>query len=689
MAYDSATMREYMRAYRASGKDKWTISHEGNYRKDLPFVGIDGEGGTIAETGYHAYFLLSVGHAKLTPRSGEVRLRTVDVLRFLAELPRDSIYVGYFFDYDVTKILEDIPFDKLARLMFRSKRTRKDGKGIFPIDFAGFELDYLPRKEFKIRRKGEKSWLVINDVGSFFQCRFVEALEKWGIGTPEERELIARGKEARGSFDYADIEEIAEYNAMEIKLLQELMDSFRNACHNVGLLPKRWQGPGLLAESMFAKYRVPFSREVSMFKDERFTNLLTFASNAFYGGRPEISTIGPVPLPVWQWDINSAYPYAMQFVPCLIHGQWRNLNGIEYAAYKERYPESIALLYGAYSYESLGQRNPPQFFGFPFRSKQGTITYPACGKGWYWSFEAESAIHQTFHVDSAWLYEWTCDCKPLGFTGSVYEQRKRMGKDGPGIVLKLALNSLYGKTVQSIGMPKYSNPIWGSFITAYCRKMIQDFIHASPMCKAGRCGQDVLMIATDSVCTTTDRTDMEAGEGLGEWSCESHPNGMFFVQPGLYFGTSGKAAKTRGVPRSAIEDREQDFRNAFEAMAVSRNLSDGDVWVSQQMFCGIRYSLHRRNSKLLGQWIEFQNPETGETGKRISFDWSTKRAPFPVLDPIPFIRPWLTTLPPWGDTSLETTPYGKDIGGFKIQELRSLFEAQPDWGEDVASGFVG
>lgn len=683
VGYGKEDMREYMRAYRAQGRDNSLlkrINATGNYLQNLPFIGIDGEGGNL-ENGYHAYFLLSIGNSKLLPRSGDTRLRTVDVLRYLSELPRDSIYVGYYFDYDVTKILEDLPFAKLLKLMVRSKRARKNGKGLFPVEYAGYELDYLPRKEFKCRKIGTKNWTVINDVGSFFQCRFVEAIAKWDVGTAAERAMIGAGKDARGTFQYADIEDIAAYNALEIKLLQELMEKFRQACNDAGIVPRRWQGPGLLAEALFAANHVPASRDVSLFRDDRFTGLMDFARNAFYGGRPEIGVLGDYNRPVWQYDKNSAYPHAMLSVPCLVHGGWKHVTG------SIPVPDGYALCYGRFQYNG-DSVNPPQYFGLPFRSKKGTITFPASGIGWYWNFEIRSAKHQSFAIEEAWIYDKRCDCRPLVFTERVYRERKRMGKDGPGIVLKLALNSLYGKTVQSIGMPKYANPIWGSFITAHCRTAIQDFIHGSPLCAEGHCGQDVLMIATDSVCSTRERPDVTVGSELGEWSCEEHPSGMFLVQPGLYFGTSGKPPKTRGVPRSAVEEKEGEFRTAFARMCESRNLSAGDVWVSQKMFCGIRYALHRNNQKLLGQWIEFTDPENGTEGKRISFDWQTKRAGFPVLDAIPGLRPWLTTLPQWGDPDLVTVPYGKDIGGFRISQIRDLFEAQPDWGEDILSGYA-
>jgi hypothetical protein len=678
---ESRSSREYMREYMRQYRTK-------HPRGNKPFVGIDGEGGNV-ESGYHAYFLLRAGDRSLLPSGGNVRLTTEQCLDFISQLPTDRIYVGYFFDYDVTKILEDLGWTKLERLMDRGKRRRLTGNGVFPVDYRGFELDYLPRKEFKVR-KAPSPWVVINDVGSFFQCRFVEALQKWGIGTETQRRNIGIGKEGRGSFQYSNIDEIAEYNALEIDLLQELMEKFRTACEKVGYVPARWQGPGLLAEAMFAKHGVKKTAQVPLLNDPKYTGLLEFGRKAYYGGRTEIMAVGSVERPVYQYDINSAYPYAMLSAPCLEHGEWRHSKhrlGVPLR------PDVLSLVFGSFvAHPKTDQRRQPMWFGLPLRTREGTIVFPGNGRGWYWSFEARAAIHQDFFVEEEWEYVRTCDCSPLGYVEDIYAQRQAMGKDDAGTVLKLGLNSKYGKTVQSIGQPKYANPIWGSYFTAYCRAMIQDFQHSSKYCREeGRwCGKDILMVATDSLVTFDKRDDIQSSKELGGWSVEEHSRGMFIVQPGLYFGSSGKPTKTRGVPRSVIDEKEREFRDAFRNMVRSHDLRDGDVSVPQTMFVGIRYALHRHNLKLLGQWIEFKDPETGATGKTIKFDWRSKRRAWPVLTPDPALHSYIETFPLQGNPLMETIPYSKDIGGLALrEELRKIFEDQPDWVPQIEPGILG
>jgi hypothetical protein len=656
-----------------------------------PFLAIDGEGGNL-DNGYHAYFLLRAGDECLrADQFGQTRLTTVQCLDFLCRLPDDVIVVGYFLDYDVTKWLEDLPWEKLNRLINRKLRRREDGKGSFPVSYSGFEIDYLPKKEFKVRRRtgsrvdeetGETKpvygpWKIVNDVGSFFQCRFVESLERWKIGSEEQRQQVEEGKEARAEFTPEGVTFIDSYNMLEIELLQKLMEKFRDACFIAGYMPRKWQGPGQLAEAAFRRYDVPVSADVPVLNDSAYTDLLLFAGNAFYGGRPELSVVGPVDRKIWQWDINSAYPFAMKYVPCLIHGVWKKGKVCKKASFERR--DGYAICFGSFEGRE-GDEHKTLWYGLPFRDEHGSICYPQRGKGWYWNFEIEAAKHQTFSVEECWQYERRCDCVPLEFVEDVYEERLRIGKDSSGHILKLLLNSLYGKCAQSVGKPKYANPIWASFITAVCRSMVQEFIHRSPLCAKGRCGTDVVMVATDSVSTWTPREDMADSRELGSWSVELHPDGMLLVQPGLYFGSSGKRAKTRGVPLSAMEGKEGEFKAAFERMCQTRTMEDGDVYVPQRMFVGIRYALHRRNLKLLGQWIEFgEEKADGKKGKRISFDWKTKRrsdyAAMPGLG-----QTYVQTFPKIGDIDVCTTPYSKDIGGLQEREqIRSWFEATPDW----------
>lgn len=651
------------------------------YSDERPFTGVDGEGGTVPGAD-HAYFLLRAGEEAVSSESG---LDSWTCLDFLSSLPPRPIYVAFFFDYDVTKICEDLGWAKIWRLIHREERmpTRSHWGGggrPFPVDVHGgeFQIDYLPRKFFKVRKRVHKDvhtpWITINDTGTFFQCPFVDFLDRWDIGTPEQRAAIRKGKEHRNAFDIAELEDIDRYNHLECRLLADGMEKFRATCKRSGYVPRAWQGPGQIAEAVFRARGIPKSKNVPMLKDARNERLLMFAANSFYGGRPEITRIGPVPGPVWQTDINSAYPYAMLSVPCLIHGEWRH----ETSPARRVLTEDHALVYG--HFERKGSSRP-RLFGLPMRRRDGSIYYPGSGRGWYWTMEIAAATHQVFTPEEAFTYRRQCECTPFGYIPDLYAMRLRLGKDALGLYLKLVLNSGFGKRCQSIGNPQYANPIDASYITAHTRTRIQHIIHSLPAHQRGECGRDVLMVATDAVFTTAPVPELPTTD-LGGLSVDEHPDGIFLIQPGLYFRGDGKKPKTRGVPRTAVAEREKEFLAAWKRMCETGKENDGCVDIPVNVFIGLRQALHRNNLDLAGKWIEYKE-DGSPNGKRIGFEWRTKRA---TLMPPVVGYGAAETFPYEGDVNTETVPYDREIGRWR-EALRLPFEDQPDWATIIGGDF--
>lgn len=632
------------------------------------FIGADGEGGTI--DGKHEYLLFRVGHETLN--TGKP-LRINECLEFIANLDPNPIYVGYYFDYDVTMILRDMPAERIERLLAREKRTTPGYVNPAPIDYGPYQIDYMAHKEFKVRRKGapcprcnatghiehddesydcimcngsghtgHSKWVVISDVGSFFQCSFVAALEKWEIGTTEDRRIIAEGKEKRA--DFVELTEESDvYNAKEIELLEQLMEAFRKVCQDIGYVPNKWQGPGYVTSKMLERNGVPKTRTLD------FNPRLAKAAQAsFYGGRFETTAFGTVQGPVYQYDINSAYPYALTQLPCLRHGQWRRTDSPR--------PGSLYLAHIHYS-----PKEKASLYGFPNRTKQGSISFPESGSGWYWSPEIESAIHQKIIIDDGFEYERECECEPFDFIPDVYAERLRIGKTAKGIVLKLALNSLYGKMCQSIGSAPYANPIYAGLITSITRAQLMSLAHSGP-----RCCADVYMLATDGVFCGKPRT-IEPNKQLGGWDLETHPEGMFIIQPGLYFTSDNVQPKTRGVPRRLIVEYADQFRQNF-------NIAIADGWpepviVPLISFIGLRLAIARNKPELAGQWM--QNP------RRIAFAVESKRK----ADKWQFDKQGNHRTEPL-EGGEETVPYSKDIG--KLLERRALeYSDNPDW-TDIA-----
>lgn len=624
-----------------------------------PFCGVDGEGGDV--NGRHEYLLLRAGEFCL--ETGEP-LTWLECLAFLADLPKDRIYVSFFFDYDVTMMMRGADPERVARLLDTDcRRIPSKPCSSFPVDFGSFQVDYMPHKEFRVRRRlGPKKygqWTIVHDTGSFFQSAFTKALRKWFADEPELTPVIdkiAEGKEQRNEFGEVTEYE-REYNKLEILMLERLMEKFRDLCTELGIRPTKWQGPGNLVSAVFKRAGLPRNSDISLFTD--MPELAAMANSAYYGGRFEVSTFGKIEGPVYQYDINSAYANTYRTLPCLVHGEWRRIRPNQMGR-----RGSLRLL--DVTFDHRGSQ-ATHWGTLPIRTKQGSIIFPVQGRGRYWSTEIDVSEKYGVRITShgGWEYIQNCDCEYFDFVYDLYDKRVELGKDVQGLPIKIVLASIYGKLAQSVGCAPYSNPIWSGLIVSTVRAQLVDAALAN-----GNGGKDVLMLATDGLFCTEPR-ELPTGKQLGQWDITVH-NEMFIVQSGVYFlpgDDKSKLTKTRGVPQSKVIAHEQDFRRVWNEYLAGGDLLP--VTVQLRNFVGLRLALARNRFGTAGEWQE--------TTKSVSFDWSSKRV-FRAVE-----GQAVTTDMIAGSPELTSVGYSRIIGG--INAARALarleFDDQPDWGDCV------
>ena len=610
-----------------------------------PFVGVDGEGSGVDKHGRQQYRLLRAGEFELYADGAP--LSTLDCLEFLTGLDADAaIYVGFFFDYDTTMILRDLNQERRARLF-------SDGKfdnGISPYtDYRQFQIDYMPRKYLRVRRRTDQGWsraITINDTGGFFQCSFVQALTDWNIGTPEQRAAIQAMKEQRDQFAEIDQRE-RDYNRQECELLAELMEALRAACLAVGYVPHNWQGAGYLASAMLKKHSVIKRKEVTL-----SPNITVLANDAYYGGRFETTAVGRIEGPVWEYDISSAYPAAMLTVPCLRHGRW-------VSGRNDQARVSISHVHFQHPEEN-------RLCGLPLRQQTGVLCWPREGQGVYWSVELEAARRAGARIrwlGGAWFDE-RCQCQPFHWLPEIFAERKRLGKgkDGnKGKPLKLGMNAMYGKTAQSIGTAPWGHRIWAGWITALTRSWLMDVYREAPSA--------VIMIATDALYSTRPLA-VKIGPALGDWEAEEHAEGMFIVQPGLYW-TGHKQPKTRGVPRTRVIEHQHKFISTWQRYVASSPASWADpprIPIPLTAFIGLRLANARNKPELAGCWLPVE--------KTISFDWRSKRSAAEFRDGAAYTMP-IAGAPDW-----ISTPY-KPKSAAELEAARFELEAMPDYVEPL------
>lgn len=506
-----------------------------------PFVAWDGEGITD-HNGVHRYNLLAVKATtgerdSITDPHGLSTAAVLDfIMAFSEQLPKTAIHVIYGGSYDFNMILRDLPRNAVEAL-YRRRFVEWNG---YRLQWQGGKMFYIAR--VKDGKKYGRS-VTIYDVVSFFQTTFVKACDAYLGDNFAHREMIVANKAARGTFTNDTLATTVEYNDAELDNLLALMVELRLRLNRAGLRPHRWWGPGALATALMQREKVQQHRAQcpdAVAQAARF---------AYAGGRFEVLRFGHVEQPVWEYDVNSAYPAALRRVPNLAAGTWHYASG-------DPGPHAFALYH--IEYHGTDPRIPGALFR---RDPNGTVCYPMNVTGWYWSPEYDVTRdycergYGQMRVIECWYFVPDAGAgKPFAFIDAMYEKRRvlKAAKDGAHVAYKLALNSLYGKTAQQVGwavnpktkevrIPSFHQLEWAGYATSFCRaRVLTAALQNLPA---------VVAFETDAVFSS-EPLDVPLADHLGDFE-ETVFTDLTYVQSGTYFAVSegNEIIKTRGVDK--------------------------------------------------------------------------------------------------------------------------------------------
>lgn len=648
------------------------------------FIGVDGEGVT-KEDGTHEYVLISVGDNSLYREDG-AHLHWREIFPFLygnyLENP-NAAYVGFFLGYDFTQWFRTLPESRAEMLLTKdgiAKRQRRKSGGNptpFPVHLGEWEweIDILGTKRFKLRPgtgfppatpgiENKAGWMVICDSGSFFQMSFLRVItpEIGKLVTQEEYDIIAEGKARRSDahFDTAMI----KYNTLENDILGRVVGQLNEGFRAVGINLKRgqWFGPGQAAQEWMTKIGAPTGEEIRKIVPEYAREA---ARKSYFGGWFEIFRHGIIPGTSYEYDINSAYPYIISRLPCLLHGTWKEGKWNKPMLMEIRNEtKAIRLLHG------LAEGSNKYVGAMLYRTQDGRVLRPGKTSGWYWEHEINAAMRAGI-IDSFFADEYVeylpCDCPaPFRDIESLYLERLKVGKESShGKAYKLIYNSAYGKMAQSVGNPKYSNAIYASLITTGCRTMILDAIASHP-----RGIQDLLMVATDGVYFKSRHPSLPLNdEALGMWGSKQKEN-LTLLMPGIYWDDKsrelvkeGKAPslKSRGISAADLAACIEELDIQFRAMAQGEDVD----WPT--MTLTVNFSMVSATQALAWNRWEKCGVVTQNDTRVINSNPKTKRVPSTMFrdeDDENIIATYAYS--EWEPT--ESTPYDKRFG----EEMRAF-----------------
>lgn len=592
-----ATKRMAMRKISCGTTRAWKdprTSHHGSQAGVRSFVCLDGEGFT--EKGKHRYQLFGIGEEQIEDSGG---LSFTDIMQFLYDHRKEqTAFTGFYLGYDFSQWFSSLPEERAAMLLTERgraiRRHRRPGLAPHPVEWRSWQFDILGSKRFKLRPKlcdcriqsckcEHASWMYVCDAGPFFQSSLLSVIDpqKWPepIVTPEEFALVQAGKMRRATAKLDD--ESRLYNRLENVILSRVMGTLNSGFKEIGVaLPaSKWFGPGQVAQASL-KGKAPAIGEYLEIIPAWF---LEAARASYFGGWFEIPVHGLIEGITHEYDINSAYPYVISKLPCLLHGTYTRGTGKPQTS-----PGDLCLVRARVQTRSYGKSPQPDYLGAMLhRDQDGRISRPRITEGWFWLHELEAAQRAgcITRISPERYYEWCnyspCSCPPpLADTAELYEMRLRVGKDTPlGKACKLVYNSRYGKFAQSVGEPIYGNPIYASLITAGCRTMILDAIATHPDGKKA-----VAMVATDGVYFLTPHPGLPLSKKLGEWEHAEKKNITLF-KPGVYWDDKARAAiadgeapafKARGINAKDFAGQLQGVDETFRSWGTATpGLSSG------------------------------------------------------------------------------------------------------------------
>lgn len=506
--------------------------HKGPRFRRQGFVAWDGE--SITDENGHSYIMLVSSDGDLALSDDPRGLSTVECFETLIKAGKranNKFHVGFAFSYDVNMMLRDVPYWALLALW---------NNGV--CFWNGYGISYRPRKEFSVWRLEDKaSRIRIWDVWGFFQSSFVGALKAYGRQSVVDE--IEAMKQRRSEFTRSDAAEMLAYCQDECKHLAGMMDQFYEYLQECDLRLTRYDGAGAVASALLKRNNIKDAKR----KTTKTTQ--SAASHAYFGGRIELVRYGNTDAKIYQYDLRSAYPSIIQHLPCLAHGEWKTEKRNEISDY----PFSLHLV--EWNFDSATATVCP----FPWRDQYGSIFFPTSGKGWYWKPEVSAALSAlqngvlsgSVKIEKTISFIPDCNCNPFNWVSEMYNTRAAWKAAGIGAekVLKLGLNSLYGKFAQRIGYsdgepPTWHQLEWAGYVTSATRARLYEA--SFPVIKSG----DIIAYATDAIFATAP-LDLPCENKLGNWEADIH-NGGTFVQSGVYWVDNERVGHTRGFAKQDI-----------------------------------------------------------------------------------------------------------------------------------------
>lgn len=376
------------------------------------------------------------------------------------------------------------------------------------VKYEHYKITYFTGKLFSIHNYNTRQSFVFYDLFNFLETSLDRAAKTY-LNAEKLKDIDANKLNTSKFYWQDNREKIIEYCCMDAHLTKLLADYFWQTIYKtLNFYPKRPISKGKLSEEYFLNTcYIPIIKDIP-------STVLEMAYQNYNGGRFELLKRGYFPN-VYVYDIKSAYPYQMTKLIDYSNGSWQRV-------YNKYNPDADLGFYRC----SI-QTMEPFFSPFTLK-KNGLNIYPVGSFYQYLNSHEIKFIKKHYKKTKITIlkgYEFTTNLETYPFKDEIerlYAWKEREKDEDIKYCVKIILNSLYGKTIQTVGdrTGKLFNPLYATLITSNTKLALQDLALQSP--------ENIIQFSTDSVSSKVPLIVSEKPK-LGEFSFEFAGQGIYAV----------------------------------------------------------------------------------------------------------------------------------------------------------------
>lgn len=416
------------------------------------------------------------------------------------------------------------------------------------------QLDYLEGKSFQMKpikwMKGiyQLGMIYWWDISQFYyKIRLQTAAEKYLNKSKIEKCFDGSVLDASrfNEEEYRDYyrEDIDNYAIVDAQLAGDLARKSRNDFISQGVrFIRPYSMANVAQRALLDTCSIPTINEFAKSDEER--ERLAKALSSYHGGWFETRGSGFYPN-CTGLDLASAYPYVMYFLQNPTKGIWieGDIESEWWEWIEKREPYTMGFAEATILFDA-----DLDWYPLVQKAQSGTLVAPRLVRGWFTADELAEA-RQWPHsqiIIGEWFYHF--DNEPeypfRKFIDKFYKIKMEASDDLVAYrVSKVALNSIYGKTIQAVNdvAGKLWNPFYAATITGGTRARLAELNRLNNF-TAVSFATDGIIFPSSEIKDIPNRP-REAPYNLGQWELEESGN-VLILMSGVYSMVSGDYVKT-------------------------------------------------------------------------------------------------------------------------------------------------